>query len=78
MSEIEVRPNVIIDDKDAVEKFVKQRLRIEEEEVSVDIDKIVDFITSEKDTFFYIDDAFFIKTENDKTEYLWLDTGLFD
>lgn len=75
MSEIELSSNVIIDDVDEVMKHLAYRLNLDDNQ-SVDLDKIIDFIKTQDRTHFYMDIKMNMKTDSDKTEYLWLDTGL--
>ena len=75
MSEVELKPNVILDDIDEVIKHIVYRFNIDDAQ-SIDFDKIIDFIKTQHNTYFYVDDKLNIKPEGDRTEYLWLDTGL--
>lgn len=75
MGEIEISSNIVIDDEDEVIKHLAYRLNLDDNQ-SIDLDKIIDFIKTQDRTHFYVDMKMNIKTDADKTDYLWLDTGL--
>lgn len=75
MNELEISPNIIIDDVGEVTKHLTRQLGLPSSQ-TVNLDKIKDFILCQDKTHFYFDEKLNIKTVGDKTQYLWLDTGL--
>lgn len=77
MGEISVFDNVIIDSVDEVLSHLSIRLGLTLSQ-SIDLDKVVEFIQTQDNTKFYVDERFNVKTETSDTVYLFLDTGLLD
>ena len=75
MSELEISSNTVIDDVDEVIKHLARQLDLPLSQ-TVNLDKIKEFILYQDKTQFYIDEKLNVKTADDKTPYLWLDTGL--
>lgn len=73
MDEINISANIIIDSADETIIRLRQFSKIS----SLNMDDVVDFIKTEANTYFYLDEKMNIKEEGDKgIKYLWLDTGL--